>query len=731
MQDFIFNSLFTQEARNNRPHVQQPEPLPMTMEEVTARGWDQVDIVFVTGDAYVDHPSFAAALLARVLEADGFRVAILSQPDWQTAEPWKTFGKPRLGFCVSAGNMDSMINHYTANRKVRNDDAYTPGGVIGKRPDRATLSYCQRAREAWPGVTIVTGGVEASLRRLAHYDYWSDRVRRSILLDSKATFLSYGMGETSLLEIFRRLDLGTAPEGMHDIRGTAWRLGKTQDLPEESATVLHLPSFEEVGESPEAFAEMTRLIYLNLNPYCAKTLVQEHGEEAVVVNPPSLPLTTEQMDAVYDLPFTRRPHPSYAGQNIPALEVVQNSVPILRGCFGGCAFCSLTAHQGKFVQCRSENSIISEIKNLAAEPDFSGTISDLSGPTANMYGLDCSRPEQKEICKRPSCLHPVICPNLKTSHEAMIHLMQKARQCQNVKNVFIASGIRTDLALESPEFLEQLVCHHIGGHLKTAPEHVDPVVLDLMQKPPIEKYEEFCDQFAALNQRHGKEQYLVPYLIAGLPGSSYRSMAAVAEYLKVNDIRPEQVQDFIPAPFELATCMYYTGLNPFTGEKVYVPRGLRERRLQRALLFYYRPENYHDVKSALKEANREDLIGNGPNCLIPAWPPKGSALQQSSRVKRLKRKTDKEKLAKDTARQEIIAKAARERREQEAARRGYRPHRSSSDRFRRPDRSEAPLRERHETSSDESRPPREDRDRRDDRRGGFGGERRDDRRGGF
>ncbi|MBR5626542.1 MAG: YgiQ family radical SAM protein, partial [Thermoguttaceae bacterium] len=628
---------------DKRPVVQHPEALPMTMEEVQARGWESVDIVFITGDAYVDHPSFATGLLARVLEAHGFRIAVLSQPDWHSAEPFRQFGPPRLGFCISAGNMDSMINHYTANKKIRNEDAYSPDGVIGRRPDRATLAYCQRAKEAFNGIPIITGGVESSLRRLAHYDYWSEKVRRSILMDSKANLLSYGMGESSLLEIFRRLDAGEPIQKIRNTRGTVYRLGMLEDLPEESATVVHLPSYEEVAESPEKFAEMTRLIWQNLNPFNAATLVQEHGEEAVVVNPPSLPLTQEEMDWIYQLPFTRLPHPFYGNKKIPAFEMIQNSVTIHRGCFGGCSFCSIVAHQGKFIQSRSESSIIQEIRKIADMPNFSGTISDLGAPTANMYRLGCTNEEAQKACRRPSCLFPGICSNLNTDHKPVIELMKKVRDQDGIRNVFIASGVRTDLAQQSPEYIHELIRYHIGGHLKTAPEHVDDKVLELMQKPSIENYENFCGLFDHLVHENKKELYLVPYLIAGFPGCDIKAMVGVAEYLKEYNIRPEQVQDFIPTPFSIATCMYYTGIHPLTGEKVYVAKGLRERRLQRALLFYYNPEYYHDVKSALREAEREDLIGNGPACLIPPYPPKATSLRQTSRIKRLKRKAEQEK----------------------------------------------------------------------------------------
>ena len=645
------------------------EPLPMTAEEVKRRGWSEVDFVFVTGDAYVDHPSFAAGLLARVLEADGFRVAMLSQPEWKSPDAWKTFGRPRLAFLVSAGNMDSMINHYTANRKVRSSDAYSPNGEPNHRPDRATLAYCQRAREAYPGVNIICGGVEASLRRLAHYDYWSDKVKRSILMDAKAGLLVYGMGEAPLRQIARRLDTGEPLETIRDVRGTVYRLGKSEDLPEESPTLCYLPSFEEVAgdggdetsfESKKLFAEMTRVAYLNLNPYCAKTLVQEHGEEAIVVNPPQIPLSTEEMDRIYALPFTRRPHPSYGDAPIPALSVVKDSITAMRGCFGGCAFCSLTAHQGKLIQSRSSESILAETAQLAAADDFSGTITDIGGPTANMYRLGCKLESARNTCRKPSCLWPEICPNLDTDQSPALELYRKARQVPGVNNVYIASGVRTDLALKSPEYIRELAEFYTGGQLSTAPEHTDPAVLDLMHKPSIEVYENFCASFDAASNACGKKQFLVPYFIAGLPGCNLKTMVETAEYLKAHHIRPQQVQDFIPAPFELAAAMYYTGIDPLTGDRVHVAKGLRERRLQRALLMYYNPAYYHDVKSALKEARREDLIGDGPNCLIPAYPPKIDNLRQSSRVKRLQRKTAAEQAEKERLRNEWAEKTRQE-----------------------------------------------------------------------
>ncbi len=634
----------------------------MTRDEVLQRDWNDVDVVFVTGDAYVDHPAFAAALLGRVLEADGFRVGILAQPDWHSAEPWKIFGPPKLAFCVSAGNMDSMINHYTANRKIRSEDAYSPGGKIGLRPDRATLSYCQRAREAFPGSVVLAGGIEASLRRLSHYDYWSDKVKRSILLDSKADLLVYGMGETPLLEILRRLRDGEEIATIRDIRGTAWRLGQSEDLPEETETTVHLPSHEEVEEDKSQFSKMTRLIYRNLNPYLNVTLVQEHGREAVVVNPPSWPLSETEMDRIYGLPFTRKVHPSYGKQKIPALSVVKDSVQIHRGCFGGCSFCALAAHQGKIIQSRSTESVVSEIQRMDTR-----TVSDLGGPSANMYKLGCDDEAAKQLCRRVSCLVPDVCPNLNTNQQEIVTLMKTIRNIPGIENVLIASGVRTDLALLDPHYVQELVEHHVGGHLKTAPEHTDPNVLRLMNKPAIEKYDDFCAFFAAVSKKAGKKQYLVPYLIAGFPGTTLKMMVETAVYLKRNHIRPEQVQEFIPGPFTWATSLYYTGIDPSGGQPVYVPRKLRERRLQKALLLYDDPTQYHDVKSALKEAGREDLIGPGPDCLIPPYPPKSEAMRRSSRVKRLQKQNERDKSAKEKRRNDFEeARVEAERKEREA-----------------------------------------------------------------
>jgi uncharacterized radical SAM protein YgiQ len=600
-----------------------PAPLaPTTAAEMRARGWDCVDVVFVTGDAYVDHPSFAMAILARVLEAAGFRVGMLSQPDWRSCEPWRTFGRPRLFFAISAGNMDSMINHYTANKKVRNDDAYSPGGKIGLRPDRATLSYCHRAREAYPGVPVIAGGVEASLRRLAHYDYWSDTVRRSILLDCKADLVVYGMGEAVIVEIARRLAACHGVRDLRDLRGVAYVLGarESQTLALDDSIVL--PSYEAVSSDKLAFVEATRLIHVNTNPLNAKTLVQFHDRQAVIVTPPALPLSQQEMDRVYDLPYTRRPHPSYR-EPIPAYEMIKDSVTIMRGCFGGCTFCSITAHQGRIIQSRSEESILGELRRMAADPDFSGVVSDIGGPTANMYQMRCTRPEVEARCKRLSCVHPSICKLLGTDHGPLIELLRRARKEPGIRKVLVASGIRMDLAQLSPEYLQELAAHHVGGHLKVAPEHTDPHVLQLMKKPANDSFESFAEEFRKASKRSGKpKQYLVPYYIASHPGSDLHAMIDLAVFLKRNGYRPDQVQDFIPAPFDIATCMFYTGIDPFSGQEVFVARHLRDRKLQRALMQFFKPENYFQVREALIQAGRQDLIGGGCDCLIPAQPPR-------------------------------------------------------------------------------------------------------------
>ncbi len=603
---------------------------PMTAAEVRDRGWDAVDVVFVTGDAYVDHPSFAMAILHRVLEKAGFRVAVLSQPDWHSCEPWRQFGRPRLFFAVSAGNMDSLINHYTANKKVRNDDAYSPGGRIGLRPDRATLAYCQRCREAYPGVPVIAGGVEASLRRLAHYDYWSDTVRRSILLDAKADLVAYGMGEKTIVEIARRLAAGQTVKDLRDLRGVTYALGakESEELKAhglQSVGFEHvelLPSFEQVRDDKLAFAEATRIIHVNTNPFNAAALVQFHDRQAVVQTPPSFPLTQAEMDEVYDLPYTRRPHPSYK-EPIPAYEVIKDSVTILRGCFGGCTFCSITAHQGRIVQSRSKGSVLREVEKLAADPEFKGVISDVGGATANMYRMRCTRPEVEAKCKRLSCVHPTICKLLGTDHGPLVELLREVRRRPGVRKAFVASGIRMDLAQLSPEYVRELAAHHTGGRLKVAPEHTSPAVLEKMKKPSIDNFETFAAQYKEASAAAGKpKQRLVPYFIASHPGSGLAEMIDLALYLKRTGYRPDQVQDFIPAPFDIATCLYVTGIDPFTKKEVTVAKGMRDRKMQRALMQFFKPDNYFTVREALIQAGRADLIGSGCDCLIPASPPK-------------------------------------------------------------------------------------------------------------
>jgi len=611
-------------AAGKRPQAKRATPpLPMNRAEMQARGWDEVDVVFVTGDAYVDHPSFAMALLGRLLEDAGYRVAILSQPDWLTVNPWREFGKPRLFFAVSAGNMDSMINHYTASKKVRNDDAYSPGGEIGRRPDRATLAYCQRSREAYPGVPVIAGGVEASLRRLAHYDYWSDKVRRSIILDSKADLLVYGMGERGIVEVADRFAAGASVKDLRDMRGIVYRLGAAEKPPEDDKTVT-LPSYEEASTDLKQFAVMTRIAHHETNPYNAKRLVQFHGREAIVVNPPQLPLAQPEMDRVYGITFTRKPHPSYGDKKIPAYEVVKDSVQIMRGCFGGCTFCSITAHEGRIIQSRSAENVMTEVRQMAADPKFSGVVSDIGGPTANMYEMRCTRPEVEEKCRRLSCVHPTICKLLGTDHEPLIDLMQQVREEPGIKKVFVASGIRMDLARLSPKYMEELTAHHVGGLLKVAPEHTDPHVLEMMKKPDSDDFIKFDEAFKKASAKAGKKQYLVPYYIASHPGSDLKAMIDLALFLKRNHYKPDQVQDFIPSPFDIAACMYHTGLDPFTMKPVYTAKHLRDRKYQRALLQFFKPENYFEVRQALEQCGRQDLIGEGCDCLISSRPPKAA-----------------------------------------------------------------------------------------------------------
>jgi uncharacterized radical SAM protein YgiQ len=515
--------------------------------------------------------------------------------------------------------MDPMINHYTANKKVRNDDAYSPGGRIGLRPDRATMPYCQRAREAYKGVPIIAGGVEASLRRLAHYDYWSDTVKRSILLDSKADLVLFGMGESGIVEVARRLAAGETVGDLRDMRGVAYAMGAKEEPPSGDA-VFELPSFESVKKDKRSFAEATRRIHLETNPYNAKTLVQWHDRQAVVCNPPRLPESQQAMDFFYDLPYTRKPHPSY-DESIPAFEVVKDSVTIMRGCFGGCTYCSITTHQGRIIQSRSKDSIVNEVKSMAEKPEFKGTVSDIGGPTANMYELRCVRPEIEAICRRLSCVHPTMCKLLGTDHGPLIDVMKSARSQKGVRKVLVASGVRMDLAQKSPEYMKELTTHHVGGHLKVAPENTDRATLNLMKRPGLEDFEKFAERFRDESRQAGKEQYLVPYFISAHPGCDTEAMIELAIFLKSNGYRPDQVQDFIPAPFDIAACMYHTGLDPMTGKPVFVAKKLRDRKVQRALMQFFKPENYFAVRRTLLDAGRSDLIGEGCAALIPSNPP--------------------------------------------------------------------------------------------------------------
>jgi uncharacterized radical SAM protein YgiQ len=667
---------------SRRPRSVPASPvLPMNRAEMAARGWEEVDIVFVSGDAYVDHPSFAMAILARVLENAGFRVGMVCQPDWRSVEPWRTFGAPRLFFAISAGNMDSMINHYTANRKVRNDDAYSPGGRIGLRPDRATLAYCQRARQAYPGVPVIAGGVEASLRRLAHYDYWSDTVRGSIVLDAKADLVVYGMGERNIVEIARRFAAGQSPRELRDLRGVTYALGASESPP-EGPNVVCIPSLEAVRTDKRAFSEATRKIHHETNPLNARHILQWHGDRAVVQTPPDLPLTQEEMDRIYDLPFTRRPHPSYQ-EKIPAYEMVKDSVTIMRGCFGGCTFCSITAHQGRTIQSRSQASVLREIERLSEDPEFKGVVSDIGGPTANMYEMRCTKPEVEAICRRLSCVHPKICPLLGTDHAPLIELMRQARRVPGIRKVLVASGIRMDLARRSPTYMDELAAHHIGGHLKVAPEHVNARVLEKMKKPANIDFEGFTEEFQRASRQGGKpKQYVVPYFIASHPGSDLEAMIELALFLKRNGYRPDQVQDFIPAPMDVATSMYYTGLDPRTLEPVTVAKKMRDRRLQRALLQFFKPENYFEVRQALSAAGRADLIGDGCDALIPAHPPRQALEARRQRANQEVR--DGKYVHQIPAESQAPSQSTRS---------GYRPHRKGARRQerRRPETRQGPV----------------------------------------
>jgi uncharacterized radical SAM protein YgiQ len=605
--------------------------LPTTREEMTARGWDELDILIISGDAYVDHPAFGPILVARFLEGRGYRVGVIAQPRWDSTADITRMGRPRLFVGVSAGNLDSMLNKLTAQKKVRSEDQYSPGGRPNLRPNRATIVYSNLCRQAFPGLPIVIGGIEASLRRIAHYDYWSDRVRRSILLDAKADLLVFGMGERPAWEIARRLAAGESVRDLHDVRGTAHVKKNRREWEPLAADasrfvtdrkVVVLPSYEEVATDKQAFARMSRLFQYETNPYNGRPLLQPHGDEAVYFNSPALPLSEEEMDGLYDLPFVRAPHPSYAGERIPAFDTVKHSIVTMRGCFGGCTFCSITEHEGRVIQSRSEASVLREVRALTRSAGFSGVITDLGGPTANMYKMKCKDERTETACRRLSCVHPSICDNLVTDHGPLLSLMRAVRSERGIKRVFIASGVRYDLAERSPEFIAELARHHTGGQLSVAPEHNSPRVLEKMKKPGIQSYERFAQAFCQASEEAGKEQYLVPYFITGHPGSTLEDTIELALYLKKNGMRPRQVQDFIPTPMAIATTMFYTGIDPLTNEPVYTARDLREKRMMKALVFYWDPQHWPLARQALIEAGRRDLIGRGPHALIP---PEGAA----------------------------------------------------------------------------------------------------------
>ncbi len=653
--------------------------LPMTRAEMDRLGWEACDIILVTGDAYVDHPSFGMGVMGRVLEAQGFRVGIIAQPDWHSAEPFRALGAPSLFFGVTAGNMDSMVNRYTSERKIRSDDAYTPGGEGGKRPDRAVLVYAQRCREAFKGVPVVIGGIEASLRRIAHYDYWSDKVRRSVLPDAKADLLVYGNGERQILEIAHRLAQGQDIKEITDIRGTAFMRKSVPDgwleidstsvdtpgelikhpdpyalqpdcdqapaaqgpqlqsllpapdprrlLRDRDHSVVRLPAYEAVKDDPVLYAHASRVMHAETNPGNARALIQRHGEREVWLNPPPVPLTTAEIDAVFDLPYSRLPHAGYGQARIPAYEMIQNSVNIMRGCFGGCTFCSITEHEGRIIQSRSEDSIIREIEAIRDKnPGFTGTISDLGGPTANMWRLACKSPKIESACRLPSCVFPEICPNLNTDHAPLIRLYRRARAVPGVKKVLIASGLRYDLAVTSPEYVKELVTHHVGGYLKIAPEHTEPGPLGKMMKPGIGSYEKFRAMFEKFSAQAGKKQYLIPYFIAAHPGTTDLDMLNLALWLHRNGFKVDQVQTFLPSPMATATTMYHTGRNPLRkitrkvrspADQVETVKGGRQRQLHKAFLRYHDRRNWPLLRQALKAMGRTDLIGNGKECLVP------------------------------------------------------------------------------------------------------------------
>jgi uncharacterized radical SAM protein YgiQ len=656
--------------------------LPMSRAEMDALGWDSCDIILVTGDAYVDHPSFGMAIVGRLLEAQGFRVGIIAQPDWSSTADFKKLGAPNLFFGITAGNMDSMVNRYTSDKRVRSDDAYTPGGEGGKRPDRSVIVYAQRVREAWKDAPIVIGGIEASLRRIAHYDYWSEKVRRSILLDARADLLVYGNAERAIVEIAHRLGKREPIDQITDLRGTAFIRKATPTgwveidsttidepgplappvdpyamEPERAAapapstagtgvqvvklvrkvpnalretSVIRMPSYEAVRDDPVLYAHASRILHVESNPGNARCLVQQHGDVDVWLNPPPIPLTTKEMDAVYELPYKRVPHPAYGNAKIPAYEMIRFSIAIQRGCFGGCTFCSITEHEGRIIQSRSEDSVIREIETVRdTVPGFTGVISDLGGPTANMYRLACKSREIESACRRPSCVFPGVCSNLNTDHSPLIKLYRRARTLPGIKKVLIASGVRYDLAIESPEYVKELAQHHVGGYLKIAPEAISEGPLKMMMKPGVGTYDRFKALFDKYSKEAGKEQYLIPYFIAAHPGTTDEDMLELALWLKRNGFRADQVQAFLPGPMATATAMYHAERNPLRkitrdSEPVHVPKGIRVRRLHKAFLRYHDANNWPILREALKRMGRADLIGAGKHHLVPAWQPIGT-----------------------------------------------------------------------------------------------------------
>lgn len=601
--------------------------LPISPSDVSNRGWESIDFLLITGDAYVDHPSFGTAIIGRVLEAKGYKVAILSQPDWTSTKDFTQFGQPRLGIMINAGNIDSMVAHYTAAKKKRSDDAYSPGGMAGKRPDRAVIVYANKAREAFPNTPIIIGGLEASLRRFAHYDYWQDSVRRSILLDSGADLLSYGMGENQTIEIAARLAKGEPISELTDILGTCY----ISNQPVEGS---FLPSYEEVCGDKKQYAKAARIELDEQDHIRGKKLVQKHGNQFLVQNPPMPPLTTKELDWVYSLPYQRFYHPSYESQGgVPGIEEVEFSITHNRGCFGACNFCSLAFHQGRYITTRSEKSVLQEAEKLTHNPRFKGYIHDVGGPTANFRFPACKQQMEKGLCKGKKCLAPTPCKNLIADHQEYLELLRKLRKIPKIKKVFIRSGIRFDylLADDNDAFFKELVEHHISGQLKVAPEHCSSAVLDKMGKPHIQTYLTFQKRYREYNQKLNKEQYLVPYLMSSHPGSTMKDALALALFLKEQHLRPQQVQDFYPTPGTISTAMFYTELDPYTLNPVFVPKTKEEKAAQRAMLQYFRPENYDIVRKALVAMGRRDLIGTGKNCLVPPLEKKPNMKQNTNK----------------------------------------------------------------------------------------------------